>query len=74
MDSIKSKMMSLSQATMEATARAEVFSEEMQKTQEIADKYEEQVGFDRFLQNTQISVSPHSTSREHLEKSNIVET
>ena len=43
MDSIKSKMMSLSQATIEATARAEIYSEEMRKTQEIADKFEEQV-------------------------------
>lgn len=43
MDSIKSKMMSLSQATIEANARAEVYAEEMRKTNEIADKFEEQV-------------------------------
>ena len=43
MDSIKSKMMSLSQATIEATARAEIFEQEQRRVQEIADKYEEQV-------------------------------
>ena len=35
--------MSLSQATIEATARAEIFEQEQRRVQEIADKYEEQV-------------------------------
>ena len=47
MDSIKSKMMSLSQATIEATARAEIFEQEQRRVQEIADKYEEQVSLNR---------------------------
>ena len=43
MDSIKSKMLSLSQATAEATARTLVFEEELRKNNEVAEKYEEQV-------------------------------
>ena len=43
MDSIKSKMLSLSQATSEALARTAVFEEELRKNNEIADRYEEQV-------------------------------
>ena len=43
MDSIKSKMLSLSQATQEATARASIYEEELRKNNEIADKFEEQV-------------------------------
>ena len=43
MDSIKSKMLSLSQATAEATARTLVFEEELRKNNEMAEKYEEQV-------------------------------
>lgn len=43
MDSIRSKMMSLSQATVEANSRAELYSEEIRKTNEVADKFEEQV-------------------------------
>lgn len=45
MDSIKSKMVSLSQATIEATARAEIYEEEMRKGQESAEKFEEQVKY-----------------------------
>ena len=43
MDSIKSKMLSLSQATAEATARALVYDEEFRKNNDLADKFEEQV-------------------------------
>ena len=43
MDSIKSKMLSLSQATAEATARTSVFEEELRKNNELAEKFEEQV-------------------------------
>jgi len=43
MDSIKSKMLSLSQATAEATARTLVFEEELRKNNEMAEKYEEQL-------------------------------
>ena len=43
MDSIKSKMLSLSQATSEALARTAVFEEELRKNNDIADRYEEQV-------------------------------
>ena len=43
MDSIKSKMLSLSQATAEATARTSVFEEELKRNNEIADRFEEQV-------------------------------
>ena len=43
MDSIKSKMLSLSQATSEATARALVYDEELRKNNELADRFEEQV-------------------------------
>ena len=43
MDSIKSKMLSLSQATSEATARALVHEEELRKNNELAEKFEEQV-------------------------------
>ena len=45
MDSIKSKMLSLSQATAEATARALVYDDELRKNNEIADRFEEQVSF-----------------------------
>ena len=43
MDSIKSKMLSLSQATQEATARSLIYEEEFRKNNEIADRFEEQV-------------------------------
>ena len=43
MDSIKSKMLSLSQSTSEATARALVHEEELRKNNEMAEKFEEQV-------------------------------
>jgi len=43
MDSIKKKMITLSAATEEATARAEKFEEETRKISEVADKYEEQL-------------------------------
>ena len=43
MDSIKKKMLSLSQATEEANSRASVYEQEMKKINEIADKFEEQV-------------------------------
>ena len=43
MDSIKSKMLSLSQATSEALARTSVFEEELRRNNEVADRYEEQV-------------------------------
>ena len=43
MDSIKSKMLTLSQATSDATARALVYDEELMKNNELADKFEEQV-------------------------------
>ena len=43
MDSIKKKMMSLSQATEEAMNRAAIFEEEMRGINEIAEKFEEQV-------------------------------
>jgi len=43
MDSIKSKMLSLSQATAEATARTSVFEEELRKNNELAEKFEEQL-------------------------------
>ena len=43
MDSIKKKMLSLSQATEEANSRASVYEAEMRKINEIADKFEEQV-------------------------------
>ena len=43
MDSIKSKMLSLSQATSEALARTSVFEEELRRNNEIADRFEEQV-------------------------------
>lgn len=43
MASIKSKMLSLSQATSEALARTAVFEEELRKNNDIADRYEEQV-------------------------------
>ena len=43
MDAIKKKMMSLSQATEEATTRAAYYEEEMRKANDIADKFEDQV-------------------------------
>jgi len=43
MDSIKSKMLSLSQATSEATARALVHEEELRKNNDLAEKFEEQL-------------------------------
>ena len=43
MDSIKSKMKSLSEATAEATKRATIYEEEINRVNEIADKFEEQV-------------------------------
>ena len=43
MDSIKSKMLTLSQATSDATARALIYDEELMKNNELADKFEEQV-------------------------------
>ena len=43
MDSIKSKMLSLSQATSEATARALIYEEELRKNNDLADRFEEQV-------------------------------
>ena len=49
MDSIKSKMLSLSQATAEATARTLVFEEELRKNNEVAEKYEEQVRAQRLF-------------------------
>ena len=36
-------MLSLSQTTTEANARAEVYEEELRKNNELADKFEEQV-------------------------------
>ena len=42
MDSIKKKMRSLASATEEASARATVFEEECNSTNEIAEKFEEQ--------------------------------
>ena len=44
MDSIKSKMKSLAEATQEATKRANVYEEETMRVNEVADKFEEQVG------------------------------
>ena len=38
-------MLSLSQATAEATARALVYDDELRKNNEIADRFEEQVSF-----------------------------
>ena len=43
MDSIKSKMLSLSQATAEANSRASVYDAEFIKNNEVADRFEEQV-------------------------------
>ena len=43
MDSIKSKMKSLSEATQEATHRANAYEEETMRVNEIAEKFEEQV-------------------------------
>ena len=45
MDSIKSKMVTLSQSTSEATARALIHEEELRKNNEMAEKFEEQVIF-----------------------------
>lgn len=44
MESIKKKMLSLSQATEEAKARSAIYGEEINRVNEIADKFEEQVG------------------------------
>ena len=44
MDSIKSKMKSLAEATQEATTRANVYEEETRRVNDVADKFEEQVG------------------------------
>ena len=44
MDSIKSKMKNLAEATQEATTRANVYEEEIRRVNEIAEKFEEQVG------------------------------
>ncbi len=43
MDSIKSKMKSLAEATQEATHRTNMFEEEIQRVNEIAEKFEDQV-------------------------------
>jgi hypothetical protein len=43
MDSIKSKMLTLSQSTQEATARSLIYEEEFRKNNEVADRFEEQV-------------------------------
>ncbi|XP_040566921.1 tropomyosin [Lepeophtheirus salmonis] len=43
MDSIKSKMFSLAQATEEASSRTSLYEEEIRRVNEIADKFEEQV-------------------------------
>ena len=43
MDSIKSKMLTLSQATSDATARALIYDEELRQNNDLADKFEEQV-------------------------------
>ena len=43
MDSIKSKMLTLSQATADATARALIYDEELRQNNDLADKFEEQV-------------------------------
>ena len=43
MDSIKSKMKSLSEATAEATKRTNIYEEEINRINDIADKFEEQV-------------------------------
>lgn len=43
MDSIKSKMVTLSQSTSEATARALIHEEELRKNNEMAEKFEEQL-------------------------------
>ena len=43
MDSIKKKMRTLASTTEEADARAKVFDEECRATNEIAEKFEEQV-------------------------------
>ena len=47
MDAIKKKMVSLSQATEEALSRATVYEEEMRRVNDIADRFEEQVGISR---------------------------
>ena len=44
MDSIKSKMKSLAEATQEATTRANVYEEETRRVNDVAEKFEEQVG------------------------------
>ena len=44
MDSIKKKMRSLAQATEEANSLANNFDTETKATNEVADKFEEQVG------------------------------
>ncbi len=53
MDSIKKKMKSLAQASEEANSRTRIYEEETRATNEIADKFEEQVNFGRwkFLQH-----------------------
>ena len=43
MDSIKSKMKSLAEATQEATTRANVYEEETRRVNDVAEKFEEQV-------------------------------
>ena len=64
MDSIKSKMLSLSQATSEALARTSVFEEELRRNNEVADRYEEQVkhrnNFNQFLFIHLIVISLHA--------------
>ena len=47
MDSIKKKMMSLSQATEEANSRAAVYEQERNRINELADKFEDQVRHQR---------------------------
>jgi hypothetical protein len=52
MDSIKSKMKSLSEATAEATSRTQGYEDEMMRINDIGDKFEEQVNMNVHLKDT----------------------
>ena len=66
MDSIKSKMLTLSQATSDATARALIYDEELRQNNDLADKFEEQVRHSIIVKVPLISTVVHIDHMDNI--------
>ena len=77
MDSIKSKMKNLAEATQEATTRANVYEEEIKRVNDIAEKFEEQVGLVNFFWESvplfkfQLCPGPHHPEEDAVPRGSV---